>query len=309
MLNTTMVHCIEGKNGRFERDARIYIDSFSSFNKIENIIMVQPNKNDINAECQDYFKINAIQYIIKDIYNPQPNKVVNYTNVPIVLDYIIDKVDTEYTLFTDLDVIYFDELILGKTDRCVITILDSKETDQFENVFLWDEYYNKYFKKDILDCFDIEVKHLTKFVNTWFIYAKTDHMFWKLYKEVTFKLLEVSEKVNKPELELEIMCEEIAASIIYHAYPEQFIDITDFKSSISFHEGDDHELNEKYNCNKNTAIYHYDDYEDFHQSVKYPLRNLDIVAKKLIKHIGLEATLAGLNLKYSQIKENIANKV
>ena len=134
MSNTTLVYCIEGKDGKFESDARVCMESFRLFHTIENVVMMQPSDNDIDDNCKEYFKEIGVKYFKKVLHNPQSDNsevAENYTNVPLVCDYMAKRVETDYMLFTDLDVVYFDKLHLPETDKCILTIIKGEDTDQW----------------------------------------------------------------------------------------------------------------------------------------------------------------------------------
>ena len=255
-MSLTLVNCIEYKKQfPFEEEIVSLINSYDSSVFNEHFV-VQPNNNNISEDTIQFINKNA-KYIKKNLTNIQKDKTTNYTNVPIVLDYVIDIIKTDYTLFTDLDVLFFD-LELPETDKCIITKLDLNEIESNNSDF--NTIYIEHFKEYL----SYNIDSLSKSINTWFIYAKTDHFFWKMYKKVTFELLEINNRLN---LSYDMACEEIAASIIYEMYPNEFIDTSDF-INVGFQEVGQIQA-DRYKFNASSIVYHYDSRIRFEDAVDF----------------------------------------
>ncbi|MFA7127778.1 MAG: hypothetical protein WC136_01260 [Sphaerochaeta sp.] len=300
MLKIIRVHCIENKIGHeFEQDAKIMITSLRQYDSCE-VIMIQPSENDITIEMEDFLKQNNVKFIKKLLHNPQVEQSTNYTNIPVILNYFQNNLECTHIMYSDLDVIYFDKLDLPDTDKCYLTIIPGELTDCFiEGEFIFDKLYQKYFKDQIYKIFGI-VTNLKYFVNTWFIYAPRNHIFWKLYIQITFELLELSKDIIYPDIENH--CEEIAASIIYSAYSDQFIDVTEL--SLAFQENNLHDTRHLYSCDNNTKLYHYHEIEYFLHSVD-SLPNLNNTINTLLKHIPLNTISKVFKLSLKEISHLI----
>jgi len=257
-MKITLVNCIEDKE-YLEKCSISMVKSInqnsqnSQNSQLKEHFIIQPNNNNISEETKNILKD---KYKKINLYNPQIDTTINYTNVPVVLDYIIDNISSDYMMYTDLDVIFLKDINLNETDKCILTILNPNElhTNDGET---FNELYIKYYKDKLI----YNIDSLSKSINTWFVFAHKDHFFWKEYKRVTFELLEIAVKYNLDES----FCEEIAASIINELNKDQFEDISDF-TDIGFLEVD-LPINNKYKCTNKSIIYHYNNEENIEDNL------------------------------------------
>lgn len=349
MKKINQLHIIENKKSLqdmdltdkfiFEEDAKLMIESLKTFGSslelLKNITILQPSKYDITLSTQNYFKNNNVKFIKKELYNPQKeeiNKVTNYTVIPIGIDYLVNESnlfeEDSYVFYTDLDVIYLKDLhsllesvqtTINK-DKMICTLLPWKQTaENFNGIFRFDYVFQILKQTKIPDQFTEHFKsnNLNTFVNTWFIYAHKDHIFFKEFKNLTFFILANKDLILKQYQndykndefdmlkDLENIAEELATSIIYERY-KCFIDIADiFKNEVSFQENECHTVNNLYGVTKDSRIYHYNSLEyflnGFNTDIK-SLPNFKKMTRLIIQSIGMEDTMKYLNLTIKDLK-------
>mgnify|MGYP000098895080 CR=1 FL=1 len=216
MKKINQLHIIENKKSLqnmdstdkfvFEEDAKLMIESLKAFSSslelLKNITILQPSKYDITLSTQNYFKNNNVKFIKKELYNPQKeetNKVTNYTVIPIGIDYLVNESnlfeEDSYVFYTDLDVIYLKDLhsLLESVqttineDKMICTLLPWKQTaENFNGLFRFDYIFQILKQAKIPDQFieHFKLNNLNTFVNTWFIYAHKNHIFFKEFKKL-----------------------------------------------------------------------------------------------------------------------------
>ena len=245
------VHCIENKHERmYERQAWLFTETFKHTNsELYNACrhyFLQPTEHDIDQKTIDYFDNQKINFIQNSQLNQkQLNATVNYTNICVTTAYFSEQLNEEYLCWSDTDVLWLGKTkgeFFGHTDKPVINIFpvtksptknfSLQEYDAFDTRFQLDEIYQEHFKPYLDPVYQVD--QLTHYANTWFIYCKTKHPFWKEWKELTFLLIDIIHKNQNKYINhhIECYCEEIAASILYSLNPDNFTLLEDFFGEV-----------------------------------------------------------------------------
>ena len=307
MTDVAFIHCIEKKESHsFEQDALIMLESMKLTNeKIFNthdIHIIQPSTYDIDDDTINYFNENNIIFIKKILNNPQKNTHTNYTNIPIIQNYYSNILKNKYMCWMDLDVMYLKDISdkFQETDKCVLSIMDLKRMPEHDAGFQVNDTYQKYFKKYISLKYNVE--HLDCFVNTWFIYAKTENNFWKEYSVLTKHLLNIVHEYHMEVPELESMCEEIAASILYQLNKDGFIDISVyFGTNVLAYQEPVAKTLPEYWCTNDSIIYHYNNASEITKSISdINLYTRDKIIFILQQIIGIKKALLYMKTKLSE---------
>ncbi len=246
----SLVHCIENKfDNKFERESKLYIESFKNLNdelyKNVSIHFMQPNNNNIEESTIEYFENNKINFykipLIKETQG------INYFNKVLVCEWFSENLKSEFMCFLDNDIIFLKKTkkeLFKYVEKPVICIEFFNE--QIEKIYF--EHYRPHLKKEY------QLKNLNCHVNTWFIYAKTKDEIWKKWSELTKELQNINNK------EQEIICEEMAMTILYCKNPNEFLSLSDFfeENQLSIVNTG----NDRLDLKNNTEIFHYSDIFD-----------------------------------------------
>jgi len=246
----SLIHCIENKfDNKFERESMLYIESFKNLNSelYQNVSIhfMQPNNNDIEETTLEYFKNNKINFYKVPLI--LETEGINYFNKVFVCEWFSKNLKSEFMCFLDNDIIFLKRIkkeLFKYVEKPVICIEFFNE--QIEKIYF--EHYRPYLKKEY------QLKNLNCHINTWFIYAKTKDKIWKKWSNLTKELKNINNK------EQEIICEELAMTILYCKNPNNFISLTDFfdKNQLSIVDTGNSFLELK----NNTEIFHYSDIFD-----------------------------------------------
>jgi hypothetical protein len=246
----SLVHCIENKfDNKFERESKLYIESFKNLNaelyQNVSIHFMQPNNNDIEENTIEYFENNKINFykipLIKETQG------INYFNKVLVCEWFSENLNSEFMCFLDNDIIFLKKIkkeLFKNVEKPVICIEFFNE--QIEKIYF--EHYRPYLKKEY------QLKNLNCHINTWFIYAKTKDKIWKKWSELTKELRNINNK------EQEMICEELAMTILYCKNPNEFLSLSDFfqENQLSIVNTG----NDRLDLKNNTEIFHYSDIFD-----------------------------------------------
>lgn len=309
----------------FEEDALLLIKSWEKFNGLNHPrYFLQPSNFDITEKTKKEIEKNNnfIKEVIDNPHKEKENRYTNYTVIPIAVDYFRKYFkDDVYLFLTDLDVIYFDSFIedleMAQTkigNKLAITILPWERTStNINGKFMFDTVFQLLKQGNIPENFKehFHREKLNSCINTWFMYGHKDCVFFKEYKELTFwihsqkDLIMDTQNLNDKIYNcFEDMVEELAASIIYCNYPEQFIDVREaFGNIIAFQENHSYDVKDIFSVTENTKIYHYNSLEFFSLSVDKltDIKNLKSVTNMILELFGMKALFKAFN--FSSIKE------
>lgn len=247
MNKISLIHCLENKfNHKFERQSKLYLESFKNLNRelYENVSIhfMQPNKNDIKDETINYFKNNKVHFYKE--YLTEETEGINYFNKVWVCEWFSKNLKTEFMCFLDNDIIFLKNIkkeLFKTIEKPVICV--ELLNQNIEEIYF--KYYRNHLKKEY------QLKNLNYHVNTWFIYAKRLDPIWKKWSDLTKDLQKVNNK------EQEIICEELAMTILFCQNPNNFISMSNFfeKNQMSMiNTGDNF-----FDLRENTEIFHYTD--------------------------------------------------
>jgi hypothetical protein len=251
-LDVAIIHCIENKfNHKFERQARLYLESFKNTNPVlydaVSIHFLQPTHNDILQDTIDYFHNNRVSFT-KQLLGKLITSEINYFNKVITSKYFSDQLTNEYMCWIDTDVVWLKSVheFFKPTNTVVVCL----ETDLSPIT----ELYETYFKQFLTSEYQVELTH---YVNTWFIYSKRENPMWREWESLSFRLLDIANShINTNNIDVELICEELALSIICTKNPTHFTNIVDFfadSSTLAMTETGDARID----ISTNTVLFHY----------------------------------------------------
>lgn len=257
------IQCLE-TNEKYNKEyyQKICINSYAITNQKYPIEVYQPNNNNISENLIKY--INKYGYFFKEILPDIDSKdYKNYFNKFIVMDFLSSKYKNDYLLWMDVDVVFLKEITenifqeITQNNKCKIIKIDKKDFNKEYFIDIYDKYFKKIYKID-----------LEYFVPSSIILANSNHFIWKETYKIMLDLVNISKNISKNiEIPYSFSFEEMALTILANKYPNDFEDFNKNKKYICYQEKEIEPI-EKYICNNDSILYHYNTLDMFTRCCK-----------------------------------------
>jgi hypothetical protein len=238
----TLIHCVEDKpNHSYIENLLTYIDSTPEnyFNNFK-IYLIQPSNNDIPQTVIDTLptQFKYIKYPFKttvknlDDFNPLV--------MPLSINLITDKID-DIVVYHDIDVIIKDDIYselktldISKIHVSIFPNFDdtTNRLENFDLAYLLVKVH-----------LNLNISEVNYYINTYMIVGHSKNKFWKEWKELSEKIIDISKLYDGDDRDiLENINEELAVTLLYIMNKENFCDLPkslklteDFDTPLIFH--------------------------------------------------------------------------